>query len=159
MSEDRSGEPAGVDRLEHTEQVRVRTYELDSNGHVNNAVYLNYAEQVATEHAEALGYGREWTERHQIAWAVREHQVVYHRPSEYRDVLRLTTRVGLMTRVRATRHTEIRREPDGELLAEVTTQWVCLRLPDLRPTRIPSDLLDRYAGDLAAGDDPRPPGG
>jgi acyl-CoA thioesterase FadM len=64
-----------------------------------------------------------------------------------------------MTRVRATRHTEIRREPDGELLAEVTTQWVCLRLPDLRPTRIPSDLLDRYAGDLAAGDDPRPPGG
>jgi acyl-ACP thioesterase len=32
-----------VDRLEHTEQWRVRTFELDSNGHVNNAVYLNYA--------------------------------------------------------------------------------------------------------------------
>jgi acyl-CoA thioester hydrolase len=144
-----------VDRLEHSEQWRVRTFELDSNGHVNNAVYLNYAEHVATEHAEALGYGRQWTEDRQIAWAVREHQIVYHRPAVYRDMLRLTTRVQAMSGVRATRYTTIRREPDGELLAEVTTQWVCLKLPEQRPTRIPSDILDRYADDLAAGtDDP-----
>jgi acyl-CoA thioester hydrolase len=144
---------ADVDRLEHSEQWRVRTFELDSNGHVNNAVYLNYAEHVATEHAEALGYGREWTEAHQIAWAVREHQIVYHRPAVYRDMLRLTTRVHAMSGVRATRYTTIRREPDGELLAEVTTQWVCLKLPEQRPTRIPADLLDRYAADLASRTD------
>ena len=80
---------ARVDRLEHSEQWRVRTFELDSNGHVNNAVYLNYAEVVATEHA--LGYGRAWTEQHQIGWAAREHRVVYHRPAGYRDLLRVTT--------------------------------------------------------------------
>ena len=61
-----------------------------------------------------------------------------------------------MSGVRAMRHTEIRREPDGELLAEVTTTWICVRRSDQRPTRIPSDLLDRYAGDLAAGDDAGP---
>jgi acyl-CoA thioester hydrolase len=137
-----------VDRLEHSEQWRVRTFELDSNGHVNNAVYLNYAEQVAVDHAEALGFGREWAERQQIAWAVREHQVVYHRPAEYRDLLRLTTRVQSMSGVRATRYTTIRREPDGELLAEVTTQWVCLKIPEQRPTRIPADLMASYARDL-----------
>lgn len=142
-----------VDRLEHAEQWRVRTFELDSNGHVNNAVYLNYAEHVATEHAEALGYGREWSERLGIAWAVREHHVVYHRPAVYRDLLRLTTRVQSMSGVRATRHTTIQREPDGELLAEITTQWVCLKVPELRPTRIPADLLDRYADDLLSGAD------
>jgi acyl-CoA thioesterase FadM len=58
-----------------------------------------------------------------------------------------------MSGVRATRHTTIRREPGGELLAEITTQWVCLKLPEQRPTRIPSDLMDRYAEDLAAGTD------
>jgi acyl-CoA thioester hydrolase len=137
-----------VDRLEHSEQWRVRTFELDSNGHVNNAVYLNYAEQVAVDHAEALGFGREWAERQQIAWAVREHQVVYHRPAVYRDLLRLTTRVQSMSGVRATRYTTIRREPDGELLAEVTTQWVCLKIPEQRPTRIPADLMASYARDL-----------
>lgn len=141
-----------VDRLEHSEQWRVRTFELDSNGHVNNAVYLNYAEQVAVDHAEALGYGREWAERNEVAWAVREHHVVYHRPAVYRDLLRLTTRVKSMSGVRATRYTTIRREDDGELLAEVTTQWVCLKLPEQRPTRIPADLMGAYARDLKADD-------
>jgi acyl-CoA thioester hydrolase len=155
MTDERRADSAPVDRLEHSEQWRVRTFELDSNGHVNNAVYLNYAEVVATEHAEALGYGRAWTDRHQIGWAVREHRVVYHRPAGYRDLLRVTTRVGAMGGVRATRHTEIRREPGGELLAEVETTWVCVRRSDQRPTRIPSDLLDRYADRLAsATDDP-----
>jgi acyl-CoA thioester hydrolase len=140
---------ASVDRLEYSELWRVRTFELDSNGHVNNAVYLNYAEQIATEHAEALGYGREWSEKHRVGWAAREHHVVYHRPAVYRDLLRLTTRVRSLSRVRVTRHTTIRRESDGELLAEVTTQWVCIRIADQRPTRIPADLLDKYADDLA----------
>lgn len=139
---------ASVDRLEFSEEWRVRTFELDSNGHVNNAVYLNYAEQIATEHAEALGYGREWAEQHQVGWAAREHHIVYHRPAVYRDLLRLTTRVQSVSRVRVIRHTEIRRESDDELLAEVTTQWVCIRIADQRPTRIPADLLDRYADDL-----------
>ena len=143
-----------MERLEHSEEWRVRTFELDANGHVNNAVYLNYAEQVAVDHAEALGYGREWSERHQVAWAVREHHVVYHRPAVYRDMLRLTTRVKSMGGVRAARHTTISRESDGALLAEITTQWVCLKLPEQRPTRIPADLLDRYANDLASGTDP-----
>jgi acyl-CoA thioester hydrolase len=149
MSGSEGATPTGVDRLEHSEQWRVRTFELDSNGHVNNAVYLNYAEVVATEHAEALGYGRAWADRHQIAWAVREHRVKYHRPAGYRDLLRVTTRVGAMGGVRAMRHTEIRREPDGELLAEVETTWVCVRRSDQRPTRIPADLLDRYADRVA----------
>jgi acyl-CoA thioester hydrolase len=150
MTDDRSAEAAGPHRLEHTERWPVRTYELDSNGHVNNAVYLNYAEQIAADHAEALGLGREWTDRHQVAWAVREHQITYHRAATYRDVLRLTTRVGEMGGVRATRHTTIRRDADGELLAEITTQWVCVRLSDQRPTRIPADLLERFGADLAA---------
>jgi len=138
------------DRLEYSEQWRVRTFELDANGHVNNAVYLNYAEQVAAEHAEALGLGRDWTEQHRLAWAVREHHIVYHRPAVYRDLLRLTTRVQSMSGVRAVRYTTIHREADGELMAEITTQWVCLRLSDQRPTRIPAELLAGFARDLAA---------
>jgi acyl-CoA thioesterase FadM len=55
--------------------------------------------------------------------------------------------------VRAMRHTEIRREPDGELLAKVETTWVCVRRSDQRPTRIPADLLERYADDLASPPD------
>ena len=53
--------------------------------------------------------------------------------------------------MRIVRYTTIRRESDGELLAEVTTQWVCIRAADQRPTRIPADLVAGFARDLEAG--------
>ena len=50
--------PSRVDPLQFTMRWPVRGYELASNGHVNNAVYLSWAEELATAHAEAAGYGR-----------------------------------------------------------------------------------------------------
>ncbi|MBW4664206.1 MAG: acyl-CoA thioesterase [Chroococcus sp. CMT-3BRIN-NPC107] len=38
-----------------TTQLRVRHYEMDALGHVNNAVYQSYLEQAAIEHSEYLG--------------------------------------------------------------------------------------------------------
>ena len=63
----------------------MRSYELDSNGHVNNAVYLAYAEELAVLHAEARGFGREWTLIHGGAWVVRRHEIIYHRPARFGD--------------------------------------------------------------------------
>ena len=40
----------------HKTSVRVRGYELDSYGHVNNAVYLQYYEQARWEMMKELGF-------------------------------------------------------------------------------------------------------
>jgi acyl-CoA thioester hydrolase len=135
---------ADPDPYTHSESWLVRTFELDSNGHVNNAVYLNYAELVAVEHAEILGLGRAWTDANGGLWAVHEHHITYHLPAVYRDRLRLTTRVEAMDRARCTRRTLIERESDGALLAEVVTEWVWLRIADQRPSRIPAELLTAW---------------
>jgi len=132
---------ADPDPYTHSESWLVRTFELDSYGHVNNAVYLNYAELVAVEHAEILGLGRTWSDANGGVWAVREHHITYHRPAVYRDRLRLTTTLESMDRARCTRRTLIERESDGALLAEVVTDWVWLRAADLRPGRIPAELM------------------
>lgn len=39
----------------HTIRFRVRTYECDAYGHVNNAVYLNYLEYARDQYIEAHG--------------------------------------------------------------------------------------------------------
>jgi len=127
-----------VDPWEFHGRWPVRLYELDSNGHVNNAVYLNYAEQVALEHAEALGFTREWCLEHGGGWLVREHHATYYRPATFGDFLLLTTRVTGMTAVTGERQTLIHRESNGELLMEATTLWVWVRL-DGRPSRIPAE--------------------
>ena len=69
-----------VDLRRFTARYPVRQYELDVLGHVNNAVYLNWVEQVAIDHVEALGFGREWSIAQGGGWVVREHHVTYHRP-------------------------------------------------------------------------------
>jgi acyl-CoA thioester hydrolase len=135
--------PTPIDPWQYTARYPVRQYELDQNGHVNNAVYLNWAEQVAIDHVEALGYGRDWALEHDGGWVVREHHVTYHRPVMYGDVVLVTTLPQKLAGVRGTRRTEIRRESDGALVTEATTEWIWVR-PDGRPARVPAELLRRW---------------
>jgi acyl-CoA thioester hydrolase len=129
-----------VDPLVYTSRWRVRPYELDGNGHVNNAVYLNYAEALTIEHAEASGYGADWTRAQGGAWLVHRSLVTHHRPAVYGDELELTVRVELVRGVRGVRRTEIRLR-DGCAVAEVLTEWVWVGL-DGRPRLVPKTLVD-----------------
>ena len=139
-----------VDPLVYSTRWLVRSYELDQYGHVNNAVYLNYAEALTVEHAEASGYGREWTEAHGGAWVVRRHEVEYLRPAVMGDELDLTVRVELVRGVRGVRRTIITRASDGAPIATVLSQWVWVRRSDGRPARVPAELVERAAGVTAA---------
>ena len=135
-----------VDFRRFTARYPVRQYELDVLGHVNNAVYLNWVEQVAIDHVEALGLGREWSVAHGGGWVVREHHVTYHRPVLYGDVVLVTTLPQKLGGVRGVRRTEVRRESDGTLMAEALTEWIWVRLADGRPTRIPTELVKQFKG-------------
>ena len=137
------GDPR-ADPWRHTVRYPVRQYELDVLGHVNNAVYLNWVEQVAIDHVEALGFGRSWATERGGAWVVREHHITYHRPVEYGDVVLVTTLPQEIGGVRGLRRSELHRESDGALTTEVLTQWIWIRTSDGRPTRVPPDLLQLF---------------
>jgi acyl-CoA thioester hydrolase len=134
-----------ADPLQFTLRWPVRGYELDSNGHVNNAVYLSWAEELATAHAEAAGYGRDWSATRGGGWVVRKTEITYHRPAVYGDEVELTVRVELVRGARAMRRTTISRIGNGELLAEVLTEWVWVRLRDGRPAPAPRELVELAA--------------
>jgi acyl-CoA thioester hydrolase len=122
----------------------VRTYEVDENGHVNNAVYVQWAEYLSARHAEACGWGREWSIAQGGAWLVRRHEVIYHLPARRDDEIELTVEVLRLGGVRGVRRTEVRRATDAALLAEVQSEWVWVRLRDGRPTRVPAKLREAY---------------
>jgi acyl-CoA thioester hydrolase len=130
-----------ADGLSYTARWRVRTYELDVNGHVNNAVYLNWAEQIATEHVEAAGFGQGWVLARGGAWVVRRHEITYRRPAVYGDELELTTRPTSIKGARGLRHTTVSRVADGAMVAEINTEWVWVQLPDYRPGRVPEEIV------------------
>jgi acyl-CoA thioester hydrolase len=139
-----------VDPLEFTVRWPVRGYELDSRGHVNNAVYLSWAEEVATAHAEAAGYGRDWSASRGGGWIVRKTEITHHRPAVYGDEVELTVRVELVRGASGVRRTTIHRVSDREPLAEVLTEWVWVRLSDGRPMAAPRELVDLAAAVTAS---------
>ena len=141
---------ARADPLRFSLRWPVRGYELDSRGHVNNAVYLSWAEEIATAHAEAAGYGRTWSEARGGGWVIRRTEITYHRPAVYGDEVEVTVQVELVKGVRGVRRTTINRTSDGYLLAEVLTEWVWVRLSDGRPTPVPKELVDLAASVTAA---------
>jgi len=145
-----------VDFVCHTVRWPVRNYELDSNGHVNNAVYLNWAEQMAMEHAELAGYGRACSRAQGGWWLVHRNLVTYHRPARFGDVVELTVRVIYLRGSRGVRQTEICRAADREVLAEVVTEWVWVRDSDGHPARVPREMeeLARSATEATLARDP-----
>lgn len=145
-----------VNPLEYTACWPVRHYELDANGHVNNAVYLHYAEHVTIEHSERAGYGAEWTASKGGAWVVHRNRVTYHRPAVYGDLLELTVRVLLVHGTRGVRRTSIRRGSDRADLADVLTEWVWVRRSDGRPSMVPAELVElaRPATEATLRDNP-----
>jgi acyl-CoA thioester hydrolase len=136
--------PPAADPWRHTVRFPVRQYELDLLGHVNNAVYLNWVEQVAIDHVEAMGFGRDWSLARGGAWVVREHHVTYRQPVVYGDVVLVTTIPTELAGVRGVRRTEIRREADDALTTEVVSHWVWVRTSDGRPARVPAELMAVY---------------
>ncbi len=123
----------------------MRQYELDVNGHVNNAVYLNYAEELAVQHAARSGFGPEWTAAHDGAWFIRRNEITYYAPARYGDELELTVRLELVRGARGHRRTTIRRVGDGALIAVVFTEWVWTRRSDGKPAPVPQELVELAA--------------
>jgi acyl-CoA thioester hydrolase len=138
-----------VDPLEYTARWTVRPYELDSNGHVNNAVYLNYAEALTVEHADRSGFGATWTAAQGGAWVVHRHLVTYHQPALHGEELELTVKVELVKGVRGVRRTWIRRAADLAELAEIVSEWVWVG-GDGRPRLVPQELVALAAPATAA---------
>ncbi len=125
---------------EHTMRVRVRHHEMDSLGHVNNAVYLHYVEEAAIDHARQLGFDEERRRELGGAWVVRRIEIDFKTPAVAGDELDVTTRIVALERVQARRRTTIVRVRDGAVIAEALAFWVWIGL-DGRPRRLPVDVV------------------
>ena len=102
---------------------------------------MNYAEHVATEHAEVLGLGRDWSSAQGATWVVHRHEIVFRRPAGYGDELEVSTRVESLKGARGVRRTSIVRVADQQSIAEITTEWAWVRVSDGRPIRLPPEAL------------------
>ena len=137
-------------------QLRVRHYELDTLGHVNNAVYLNYFEQAAIEHSEHLGLTLERYQELGGAFVLRRMEVDYLRSALAGDVLEITTWLQELRGPRAVRRYELRRQDESDLLVTAEALWVWVERATMRPRAIPADLVSQFQSNLVSAPEPAP---
>lgn len=127
-----------------TIQLRVRRYEMDELGHVNNAVYQQYLEHVAVEHSDSLGWTIGRYREVGGVFVLRRMEIEYLRPAVAGDTLDVSTWVHAMHGPRAIRQYAIRKHGETQPIVTAEALWVWVDLATMRPARIPRDLLQIF---------------
>jgi len=114
--------------------------DIDDNGHVNNVVYLAWAQDLAIAHWEAWATAEE---RAGWSWVARRHEVDYRRALLPGEAAAGYTWVGELKGPRFERYVRID-GPDGEMCAQSRTDWVLVDVAARRPTRAPDWMVERF---------------
>ena len=122
---------------------------VDENGHVNNVTYVQWMQDAAVRHYNAMG-GREPTQAINATWVVRSHMVEYLRPAFAGEEIEVLTWVVNMRRVRSIRRYQFRRGGDGETLVRGETEWVFVDAMTGRPRSVPDEITGLFR--IASGD-------
>ncbi|TAK11592.1 MAG: acyl-CoA thioesterase [Anaerolineae bacterium] len=124
---------------------RVRQYECDMYGHVNNANYLRYMQEAAIEASAAVGYDVARYNQMGKLWLPRLTEIEYNQALKYGDEFEIVTWVEDIRRVRSLRVYEFRRA--GEVAARASTDWVFMDAATRKPESVPPDLMAAYFDD------------
>ena len=111
---------------------------IDELGHVNNAVWVQWIQDVAVSHWHAVARA----EHHDAyIWVIVRHEIDYLRPALAGDTVIGTTWVGEAPKgARFDRLMEFT-GADGKVRVRARTTWAILDRATGRPLRVPADVI------------------
>ena len=120
--------------MKHTTRLTVRSYECDSYGRVNHAVYVHYLEHARIQFLYAAGYDYKGLLAAGFFMVIARLDIAYRLPAYADDELEIATEPRETRRISGAIHQIIRRH--GEVIAEADLSW-CIVDGAGRPARPP----------------------
>lgn len=116
--------------------------DIDNLNHVNNVRYVQWVQDIATEHwhsktNEAI--------RDTYFWVLLKHTIEYKSEAILGDVLKLVTYVKKSSGVRTIRMVEIYDQNTNKLLVTSETTWCFMNVETKRPARITPDIVELFS--------------
>ena len=128
----------------HTCSLSVRSYECDSYGHVNNAVYLHYLEYARHQYLRDIGVSIPELREFGYGLLVAKVSIEYRRPAVTDDLLTIGTSAirqaivgGVLRQVVTKADTAGASSSPPVVVAEAEVTWVCVDARG-RPVRLPA---------------------
>lgn len=119
--------------------LQVRTYECDSYGHVNNAVYLNYLEFGRMDFLKQIGFDYDGILKAGYYLYVSHVDIYYKASAFFGDTLTIESYSSKMGAVTGTIHQRIINQ-NGVLCAEADVTWASVTTEG-KPSRIPAEYM------------------
>jgi acyl-CoA thioester hydrolase len=111
---------------------------IDELGHVNNAVWVQWIQQVAVAHWDSVALPEH---KEGYFWVVVRHEIDYLRPAHAGDSIAARTWVADAPQgARFDRFVEFT-GPDGKVCVRSRTQWAIIDKALGRPIRVPADVV------------------
>jgi acyl-CoA thioester hydrolase len=115
--------------------------DIDENGHVNNVVYLDWAQRLAIAHWRSLAPA---DAQETWAWVALRHEIDYRRALKPGETGHGRTWVAEAAEgPRFDRFIRIDAE-DGAMCAQVHTTWVLIAQASGRPRRVPAWMVEMF---------------
>lgn len=121
----------------HTTRLRVRSYECDGYGHVNNANYLHYLEVARADFLAAVGLDYAALTARGYGIYVAKISIEYRSPAFDTDDLEITSESVKTRHVSGVLHQIVRR--GGQILAVADVEWAFVGSGG-KPTRMPPEF-------------------
>ena len=111
---------------------------IDELGHVNNAVWVQWIQQVAVAHWKAVA---PQAHKDSYFWVVVRHEIDYLRPAHAGD--RIAARTWVADAPQGARFERFMEFAgiDGKVCVQARTQWAIIDKAAGRPIRVPADVV------------------
>ena len=131
-----------MDLLQFEKEYRVHVYETGPEGKLNLYSLFNYMQDIASDHAVKLGFGRDDLMRDNRFWVLSRIYAVITEWPVWGDSIIVQTWPNGTDKLFALRNYEVR-FPDGRHIASGTSSWLILDLTTKKVQR-PDSILSQY---------------
>lgn len=114
---------------------------IDELGHVNNAVYLIWAQDIAVAHWQAVSSE---SLRQSFVWVALRHEIDYRDQVLEGESVEIRTWLGAAAGPRFDRHVDIRKPGAKRPSAKVLTQWCLIDASSRKPRRVGPEILEPF---------------
>ena len=120
---------------------RVISKDIDEQGHVNNAVYVNWIQEAATEHWVSTMDDKIQAE---VLWFCSRHEIDYKQQLFLGQDVEVRTWLGDTVGARFDRFVDIRGKGDANPSVSAKTTWVLISQSSGRPIRMKPEILAAF---------------
>jgi acyl-CoA thioester hydrolase len=124
-----------------TQTITIAPDDIDVLGHVNNIIYLRWAQDIAVAHWRAHASDDMMSA---YVWVVRRHEVDYRAPLMLGDEALVRTWVAPEPQGAAWRRFVEIGKPGVPPAASIASDWVLLDAATRRVKRVPADIVTRF---------------